>query len=136
MDLQKSYASLFELLWYSQMPCYDILNVTTVAGQDSGELYAKCMLNWYEILLNICLTKNNNNNFIGMIRDCIWKGKRLSCSAIFTKQPTDQGMCCSFNKERADEMFKESRYREQIEKLSDQDKTLSAEDSALPDWQV
>ena len=81
-------------------------------------------------------TNNKPNNFIGMIKDCTWKSKRLSCSAIFTKQPTDRGMCCSFNKEKADKMFQESRYREQIEKLTDQDKTLSAEDSAVPDWQV
>ena len=71
-----------------------------------------------------------------MIKDCIWKGRRLSCSAIFSKQPTDRGMCCSFNKETADKMFKESLYKEQIEKLTHQDKTLSAEDSAVPDWQV
>ena len=33
-------------------------------------------------------------------------------------------------------MFMESRYKEQIEKLTDQDKKLSAEDSTVPDWQV
>ena len=89
--------------------------------------------------LNIMKHMFNNKQtqyFIGMIKDCIWKGKRLSCSAIFTKQPTDRGMCCSFNKEKAEKMFQESPYRKQIEKLTDQDKTLSAEDSAVPDWQV
>ena len=75
----------------------------------------------------------NPTFFTGMIKDCIWKGKRLSCSSIFTKQPTDRGMCCSFNKEKADRMFKESKYREQIEKLTFQDRVLTAEDFAVPD---
>ena len=71
-----------------------------------------------------------------MIKDCIWKGRRLSCSAIFSKQPTDRGMCCSFNKEKADEMFKESLYMEQIKMLTGQDNTHSAEDSTVPEWYV
>ena len=29
IDLDKSYPSLFELLWYSQLPCFDVLNVTS-----------------------------------------------------------------------------------------------------------
>ena len=29
MNLDKSYKSLFELLWYSQLPCFDIINVTS-----------------------------------------------------------------------------------------------------------
>ena len=38
MDLDKSYASLFELMWYSQMPCFDILNVTSKQNQRHGLL--------------------------------------------------------------------------------------------------
>ena len=48
--------------------------------------------------------------------------------------PTDRGMCCSFNKQKADEMFTESRYQENIVKLTEQDKKFSLEDSKLPDW--
>ena len=73
---------------------------------------------------------------LGMIKDCIWKGQRLSCSAIFTMQPTDQGMCCSFNKEKADEMFQTSPYQAQLLRLTDQDKTNSRDDSRLPEWQA
>ena len=29
IDLDKSYPALFELLWYSQLPCFDVLNVTS-----------------------------------------------------------------------------------------------------------
>ena len=29
MDLEKSYPALFELLWYSQLPCFDVMNITS-----------------------------------------------------------------------------------------------------------
>ena len=72
--------------------------------------------------------------FSGMTKNCMWKGRKLSCSAIFAMQPTDEGMCCSFNKEKAEEMFRESRYQEQIVRLTDQDKKKSREDSTVPQW--
>ena len=69
-----------------------------------------------------------------MARECRWKGKKISCAAIFSMQPTDRGMCCSFNKAKADEMFSESRFKEQMEKMTVQDKENSMEESKLPDW--
>ena len=48
--------------------------------------------------------------------------------------PTDRGMCCSFNKQKADMMFKSNRYQDQIMKMTEQDKKMSFEDSAIPDW--
>ena len=74
------------------------------------------------------------NIFPGMVKDCRWKGRQISCAAIFTMQPTDRGMCCSFNKARADELFSESRFKEQVERMTNQDKNNSKEDSKLPDW--
>ena len=71
-----------------------------------------------------------------MIKKCMWKGKRVSCSAIFTMHPTDRGMCCTFNKERADKLFHESRFRNQMMKMNYQDKAHSHEKSSIPDWQV
>ena len=69
-----------------------------------------------------------------MIKECVWKGRSVSCSAIFAMQPTDRGMCCSFNKEGAEEMFRESRYRQQMVKMTTQDESRSKEDSELPEW--
>ena len=69
-----------------------------------------------------------------MIKKCIWKGERVSCSAIFTTHPTDHGMCCSFNKEKADKLFKESRYRDQMIRLNNYDKMNSLEESSIPEW--
>ena len=59
---------------------------------------------------------------------------RLSCSSIFTMHPSDGGMCCSFNKKKADEMFKENRYQENMKMLTAQDKELSRENSEIPSW--
>ena len=68
-----------------------------------------------------------------MIKKCMWRGKPIDCAAIFKMQPTDQGMCCSFNKEKADEMFKDGRYKENLMKLIAQDVEHSVEGSELPD---
>ena len=69
-----------------------------------------------------------------MIKRCLWKGQRMSCSSMFSMYPTDRGMCCSFNKQRADEMFRKSRYQENIMRLTEQDKKFSSEDSTVPEW--
>jgi hypothetical protein len=37
IDLEKSYNALFELLWYSQMPCYDVRDVTSNKNNEFGE---------------------------------------------------------------------------------------------------
>ena len=37
INLEESYASLFELLWYSQLPCFDVMNVTTKEKEEHGE---------------------------------------------------------------------------------------------------
>ena len=69
-----------------------------------------------------------------MIKRCIWKGQRVSCSAIFSMYPTNRGMCCTFNKQKADELFRANRYQEQITRMTKQDKDHSFEDSGVPDW--
>jgi hypothetical protein len=44
-----------------------------------------------------------------LLKKCFWKGVRISCAAIFEKFPTDRGMCCSFNRQAAEDIFVESR---------------------------
>ncbi len=68
LDSRASYPALFSILWYSTLPCYDVKDVT------SSFVWEK-----------------------SLIKHCTWKGKLVPCSAIFTKFPTDQGLCCSFN---------------------------------------
>ena len=36
IDLDKSYQALFEMLWYSQLPCFDVLDVTTTIKEEFG----------------------------------------------------------------------------------------------------
>ena len=32
-----------------------------------------------------------------MLRQCLWQGKEVNCSEIFTPVITDSGVCCAFN---------------------------------------
>ena len=49
-------------------------------------------------------------------------------------QPTDQGMCCSFNKQKAEEMYVEGRYQEHVIKMTEQDAKQARDGSRLPEW--
>ncbi len=79
LDLQKSYNDLFEIMWYSQLPCFDVNGVTSRKRDQSA-----------------------------MVKRCIWKGMPINCASIFKTFPTDRGMCCTFNMANVDDMFKES----------------------------
>ena len=104
-DLQQSYYNLFEILWYSQLPCFDVINVTS-----------------------------NVNNEMGMIKSCSWKGQMMNCASIFNMMPTDKGMCCTFNKDKAEAMFKEGAYLEQITNMQEKDKDGAFDNTKIPEW--
>ena len=93
MDLNTTYPSLFQLLWYSQLPCFDVKDVTS---------------NWPDQM--------------SIIKSCSWKGKKISCPSIFQMLPTDRGMCCSFNMKKAEEIFQKTKYAELVEKFQSSDK--------------
>ena len=92
LDLATTYSNLFEILWYSQLPCFDIKNVTSDAPDQ-----------------------------MSMIKQCYWKGKEIPCSSIFKTLPSDRGMCCSFNMEKAEEIFKTSTYANLVKTMHEQD---------------
>jgi hypothetical protein len=71
-----------------------------------------------------------------MLKSCSWKGLSLPCSSIFTMFPTDRGMCCSFNMERADKLFSQSKYTDMMAKLMGRDKSMTFENSTVPEWYV
>ena len=96
MDMQNSYHSLFELLWYTQIPCFG-----------SGD------------------NNTNAQHKTGMIKSCSWKGMGMPCSKLFSASPTDRGMCCSFNVDAADKMFKSSEYQKMIIKMQEQDNSMA-----------
>ena len=107
IDIKESYRNLFELLWYSQLPCFDIRNLTSRVRDE-----------------------------ISVVKRCYWKGLTMSCSSLFSMRPTDRGMCCSFNTANVDSIFKEGSYTDEIKKMEQQDKDHSFEDSNLPEWYV
>ena len=107
MDLVKSYKSLFELLWYSQLPCFDVRNITSTYKDE-----------------------------MSLIKKCYWKEKQIDCTSIFFTRPTDRGMCCTFNMQKAEDIFEESQYATMLSKLQKQDGQNSFEDYLQPDWYV
>ena len=105
LDMDKSYEALFELLWYSQMPCFDVKGLTSEAKDQ-----------------------------ISFLKRCFWKNSPINCTSIFQQRPTDQGMCCSFNMERADDILKNSKYTESISERQHDDAQNAFEPSELPRW--
>jgi len=84
-DIEKSYQPLFELLWYSQMPCTDVKGLTSEVKDE-----------------------------LSFIKKCYWKKKEIDCNAVFQKRPTDRGMCCTFNMKKAENILKGSKYKDAI----------------------
>jgi hypothetical protein len=87
LDMEKSYGKLFELLWYNQLPCFDVPGITS---KEKDEIFLK---------------------------RCYWKNEKMNCNEIFQKRPTDRGMCCSFNIQKAEDILKESKYTESLSSL-------------------
>ena len=105
LDTEKSYESLLELLWNTGLPCVDVL------GTSSGF-----------------------KDELSFIKRCFWKNEPISCNAIFDKRPTDQGMCCSFNHEKAENLFKPTKYSNMMKKMQKHEKRMGATTPHLPDW--
>ena len=105
LDMEKSYMHLFELLWYSQMPCFDVKGLTSKAKDE-----------------------------LSFLKKCYWKEKQISCNAIFNQRPTDQGMCCSFNMKKANQILKKSRYTEAISARQSKDAESAFETEDVPSW--
>ena len=106
MDLKNSYDSLFEVLWYTQLPCFDVNGITS--------------------------TKKDE---FGLLKSCSWKGVQVPCSLIFKTSPTDQGMCCTFNMESAEKMFQNGPYQDMVTKMQLQDReSLFDTNEKLPPW--
>ena len=89
----ESFTSIFELLWYSGNPCFDVDKFT------SDRLDEK-----------------------SVIKQCIWKGEAINCSQMITMTPTDNGMCCRFDLRETKDMFTDNKFTKVLEKLQKQDK--------------
>jgi len=107
LNMSAAYQSIFKTLWYSSLPCFDIRKITGF-----------------------------NNGASALLQYCEWKGMPISCSAIFTTFPTDQGMCCSFNMKAADEIYVNSAYRDMLQSMQKADKEGSFLSSSVPKYYV
>ena len=96
---------MFELLWYSQMPCFDVKGLTSKVKDE-----------------------------LSFLKKCMWKNTDISCNAIFIQRPTDQGMCCSFNMEKADKILTKSRYTNAISARQFEDAEAAFDDNDPPQW--
>ena len=96
LELTKSYKQLFELLWYTRLPCFDVQGITSKERDE-----------------------------MSVIKRCYWRGVMVDCSSIFVTRSTDRGMCCSFNQENAEEIFKSTMYRNISSELQKRDKKMS-----------
>ena len=94
------------MLWYSQMPCFDIKGLTSQLKDE-----------------------------LSFLKRCYWKETQISCNQIFQKRPTEKGMCCSFNMKMLDEVLKAGKYRDSISirQCSDASNGFSQSDTVLDD---
>ena len=63
IDMKATFKTMFSVLWYLKLPCFDIEGQTAEKNGDSA-----------------------------ILKDCTWKGLSVPCSAIFTAFPTDQAI--------------------------------------------
>ena len=105
LDITKSYNHLYELLWYTKLPCFDVKGVTS---QTKDEM--------------------------SVIKRCYWKGFMIDCALIFVTRPTDRGMCCTFNQAQADKIFKIAMHGNMTSKLQHADRDRRFDDTSLPIW--
>ncbi|XP_071743893.1 uncharacterized protein [Lepeophtheirus salmonis] len=68
------------------------------------------------------------------LRKCWWKNRPVPCAALFQPIPTDGGICCSFNLEKAEDMFKKSIFSEKLASLHEKERKMSKFSPKLPSY--
>jgi len=96
--------TLFRSLWYTTLPCFDVMGMTFSGSQRTS-----------------------------FLKQCKWRGSELSCSSIFSTFPTDQGMCCTFNMANANDIFVESAFSNIIMEMQKRDAKEALENATLPE---
>ena len=96
LDLEKSYEKLFELLWYTRLPCFDVKGITSKVRDE-----------------------------MSVIKRCFWRGKMVDCASVFVTRSTDRGMCCTFNLDDTESIFEPNEYRRIATRMRKRDRELS-----------
>ncbi len=79
-----------------------------------------------------CFSEAENS----LLKECSWKGIKIPCGLIFSKSITDNGICCSFNKAKADEIFVKSNYAKIIQERQQVDQISSEIYSDVAGWYI
>jgi hypothetical protein len=115
--------------------------VTDQSKVELGKQYYKNIPN-FEFLLSIlwesvfpCHQKQVLDNYKRpKLKICKWKGIELPCESIFSKSITDKGICCSFNRDKADKIYVESTFTKIILELQQIDKLKTPTRGEVPNW--
>ena len=110
VNMRKAYNNLFEILWYSRVPCFGLGNLSLDYGKYGPEM--------------------------AFLKKCKWKSIIVPCNKIFRTISTDKGFCCAFNAEGAETLYKESQYRRNFLRMEAIDKDLGnmAHGNQASDW--
>ena len=100
-----AWEAIFRMMWYSNLPCFDVYGITAEKPYESS-----------------------------IIKACYWKGKPISCAAIFSPIPTDRGMCCAFNMKSMDKIYSGKAYVDLAMDLQSFDRQSAFVETTVPDW--
>lgn len=105
VETARGFQTYFTSMWYATLPCFDIQGLTSLEeGQTT------------------------------MLRKCRWKGKDIACAALFDPFPTDQGMCCTFNMNKADQLFIDSQFTKLIMDIQSENRQNAFDNGTKPEW--
>ena len=88
------------MLWHSVNPCFDIQNWTS-SYRDQKSTIKRCK--W-----KVSCDWLRAGHVITMLVSDWLKGVDVNCSLIFKTNPTDRGMCCTFNALAAEKIYRDS----------------------------
>jgi hypothetical protein len=140
--------------WYFSGPTslffFPFQMLRLIATDDDGvteNSFQKTATSYYEKVTNLefllstlwfssmpCFPTQSSSNDAVFVKKCQWKGIELPCSSIFSRSITDQGICCSFNKLLADQIYTDNAYSRLVIELEQKEKNDSLESIKLPSW--
>ena len=88
------------MLWHSVNPCFDIQNWTS-SYRDQKSTIKRCK--W-----KVSCDWLTAGHVITILASDWLKGVDVNCSLIFKTNPTDRGMCCTFNALAAEKIYRDS----------------------------
>ena len=104
--MQESYPALFQVLWKSIILC--VCNFLQVLWHTVNPCFD--IQNW----------TSSYRDQKSTIKRCKWKGIDVNCSLIFMTNPTDRGMCCTFNALAAEKIYRDSQFSRSVAHLQKQ----------------